>query len=206
MPGGLGGTLVQVAPPGYSDPHNYSPPGWVPPPAGIPLIAGSGDWRTATSPGAALTSGQLMLSKIPLPGGPVTITNIIYGVSTAGATLTAGQCFAGVYDDQGNLIGASADQSGIWTAAARYTTALAGGPFTIYSPFVYGALLSNGTTNPIFLRSVNAIAGTMLSLGATGAQMAFALNVAAQTSLPATVAYSANTVGALAQSLWMGVS
>jgi hypothetical protein len=86
----------------------------------------------------------------------VKVTNIVAQVNTAGATLTSGQCLAGIYDMDGNLRAKTADQSTAWTttglktmaltAQGSYTLTLPGGPGTHY----WIAILANGTTKPIF--------------------------------------------------------
>ncbi len=79
-----------------------------------------------------------------------TVTNVVMRVKTAGATLTSGQNFAGLWDSAGNLVGATADQSTAWTSTGIKTMALAGGPFNLPSGIYYAGPWSNGTTRPHF--------------------------------------------------------
>lgn len=78
---------------------------------------------------------------------PVSVTNIIICVATAGSTLTAGQCFGALYQN-GTLIGVTADQATPWASTGRKTMALVGGPFNITAGDVVVGLWYNGTTGP----------------------------------------------------------
>jgi hypothetical protein len=53
---------------------------------------------------AASTAGVLQLAKVQMLGGG-SVSKVYFQVATAGASLTAGQCYIGVYDSAGNLIG-----------------------------------------------------------------------------------------------------
>lgn len=201
MPG-LGGILVTPTSPGYADPHNYSALVTLPAP-GLGLLAHNVDPRIGGTNSAAITSGTIYLAKVQLTGGQFALTNVCIDIGTAGATLTAGQCFAGAYDDQGNQIGVTASQDVAWTTTGFKQTALTGGPFTVSCPFIYVAVVSNGTTNPALVRT--AVAPGQANSNATAAAMLFAANLTAQTSLPATLAYSANT-GGTSIGFWAGLS
>lgn len=122
-----------------------------------------------TSAGSILsTAGVLYLSKIPLRAAEP-VSNIDIYLQTAGVTLTASQCFAGIYDSTGALVATSADQSTAWVGSAgRLTMALAGAaPFTVDPPFVWVALVFNGTTGPKF--AVSAASSNALANGQTTA-------------------------------------
>ena len=80
---------------------------------------------------------------------PASVTNIILEVSTAGSTLTSGQCFLALYQ-AGALIGVTADQSTPWASTGLKTAALASGPFNITAGDVIVVAWYNGTTGPTF--------------------------------------------------------
>jgi len=161
----------------------------------------------AAATSGVITSGVVYMTRITL-GGPVSVTSVLYGVSGAGATLTAAQNFVGLYDASGNQIGTSADQSAVWTSTGFKTTALAGGPFAVNQPFVYVAWLANGTTPPGFTRASGSIVGASLVNGsATGSNIPFPTNSSALTTLPGSLSYAANSGSASSpQSLWAALA
>jgi hypothetical protein len=114
-----------------------------------------------------------------------------------------------VFDQAGNKIGASADQSANWTSTGLKTMALASGPFTGTWPFVYVHIITNGTTNPIFSKSAGGGgAGPLIAnLGSSGAAIPFATNGTGLTAVPASLTYSSNSPSASTpQSIWCGLS
>jgi hypothetical protein len=156
---------------------------------------------------AALTSGLIYLLRINLSGASITVTNVLLGVYTAGSSLTLNECWCGLYDNNGNEIGISANQSSNWTTAGLKSMALAGGPFTGTWPFVDVAVLSNGSTNPIFARASGGGVGVaMANLNATGAGLMCSVNGTGATVLPGSFTYSSNSTANNPQSIWCGVS
>jgi hypothetical protein len=94
---------------------------------------------SALSGGTALaTAGTLYLTRIRrVPAG--TVSNLVVLLSAAGVTLTAGQCFAALFDASGPWLRSTADQA---TAPVTHT----GGD-------LYAGLWFNGTTGPSIYRS-----------------------------------------------------
>lgn len=116
---------------------------------------------------------------------PISVSNIHMYVSAVGVGLVAGQNFVGLYDKNKNLLGATADQSAVWTSAYLKTMAIAGGPITVSAGTFYVAFFTNGTTRPSFLRAaatnVHTANGRL-----TGDSSNFATaNIGRTTSLPA---------------------
>jgi hypothetical protein len=109
------------------------------------------------------------------------VNNIVVEVSTAGATLTANQCLAGVYQN-GVLLGTTADQSTVWNSTGVKTMALANTP-TVEQGLVYVAFVYNGTTAPTFVAqsastavsSVAAINNGLVRQGSGGSAITTAL-------------------------------
>lgn len=112
----------------------------------------------------AVGSGVPVIGKVWLPD-PVTISSVLVQVQVAGATLTAGQSFVGVYDGPtGTLLGKSADQSAAWvstglkTITVTPTTSNRPSAYTLDTPggagyFVHVAVTCVGTTLPQFARA-----------------------------------------------------
>ena len=96
------------------------------------------------------TAGLLTFVRIRVPK-PITVTNIVMHVSTAGGTLTSGQCFAALYAGV-SLVGQTADQAVAWASTGLKTMALAGGPYSLTIGNHYVAFWFNGTTGPAFPR------------------------------------------------------
>lgn len=80
---------------------------------------------------------------------PCTITNIIMDVTVAGATLTSGQCLAGLFDSTGHLLSATADQHTAWQSTGLKTMALTT-PQVVLPGLYYVGYFWNGTTGPTF--------------------------------------------------------
>lgn len=145
-------------------------------------------------------NGTLYVQKLYTPVS-LSVTNVIYQVVTAGATLTANQNFAGLYSAAGALLGSTADQSTGWTSVGTRTMALTGGPFTVAAGFFYVALYSNGTTRPSMARTGNNIGGMNGLLSAANSRWASA-NTGLTTALPATLgAFTATNLA-----FWAAVS
>jgi len=162
------------------------------------LIAWPYDPSLAASSSVLATAGTVYVIKMHLAAA-ASITNIVTQVNTAGATLTAGQCFAGVYQG-GTLLGTTADQAPGWASTGVKTMPLAGGPFAAAAGDVYVAFFFNGTTGPTLPRS-NGNALINVGLAASGARYATA-DTARTTSLPGTL----GTLTALSVSYWAGLS
>lgn len=123
---------------------------------GVPADHGLLAWTFPPDVGpnaTALTpAGVLFLRRVRrVPAGPVTGAAIM--VTTAGSTLTAGQCFAAVYTAAGVLVGTSADQSVAWASTGLKLMPLAGGPFTVVAGDMYVGVWYNGTTGPTLARA-----------------------------------------------------
>jgi len=112
------------------------------------MLGFSFDPVSAVSAQATQAAGVLTLAKIRLHAGGA-VTNLVFQVATAGTVLTSGQCFVGVYDSTGALLGTSVDQSTAFASAGVKTVALVT-PTAALLPGadVYFALLWNGTTGP----------------------------------------------------------
>lgn len=123
---------------------------YVPDPVDHGLLAWSSP-ATAISTGTVMpTAGLLSFVKIRVPVA-ISVTNIVMFCSTAGGTLTSGQCFAALYTGT-SLIAQTADQAVSWASSGLKTMALAAGPFTLAAGNHYAAFWFNGTTGPTWGR------------------------------------------------------
>jgi lysophospholipase L1-like esterase len=142
----------------------------------------------AASGALLVAGGTIYAARIQWPGG--TLSQLHTWISTAGGTLTSGQCLMGVYTVDGALLGVTASQHTAWSSTGDKIAPLVS---AVWAPAgeLWIAWLANGTTKPTFAASPAAAA-----LNAnTGGQFARAGTVAAgQTSLPSTLAFTAITV------------
>lgn len=132
---------------------------------------------------STMTAGTVYLAKVQLRRASY-VTNLLATVGTAGATLTAGQCFAGLYNSSGTLIAGSADQATNWQSIGTKTMALTSGPYSLAAGAYYIALLANGATPPQFIRS-NTASASMINVGLTVSTGRYITTETARTSLPA---------------------
>ena len=117
------------------------------------LIAWSYDPAVAGT-SAAQVAGLLYLQRMNLRRA-ARVTNILMSIGSAGVTLTAGQCFAGLWRADGRLVALTADQSGNWASGGVKIMPLIGGPFGVGAADYYVGCWSNGVTPPAFFRGTN---------------------------------------------------
>lgn len=146
------------------------------------------------------TGGVLYLTKIKLLAA-ATITNVGLYVVTAGATLTANQCFASLYSASGVLLAATANQATNWTSTGLKTMALSSAQ-AVNSGYVYVGFYSVGTTQPAFLRGSSQAAASINVGLATPVMRYSSANTGLTTASPST--FSAQT--ATANAIWAAVS
>lgn len=153
---------------------------------------------------ASPASGSIRMVKLPLLPLQYTITNLHCYIATAGVGLTAGQCFAGLYDGTGTRVGVTADQSASWTSSSVKTMALTAPYIATANVSLWVALLFNGTSVGFgTVASVGAFAD-MFNANLTTSTARFTLGPTAQTSLPASVTMASRTLSS--QSQWVAVS
>lgn len=117
-----------------------------------PVRSGFKAWNvpwSCSSEGQILPTAALVHAvKVFLPG-PMTVTNLHNFVVTAGATLTSGQCWAGLYSAAGAQLGLSATQHTAWESTGLKTMALVT-PVAVSGEFVWVTFVASGTTLPTF--------------------------------------------------------
>jgi hypothetical protein len=157
-----------------------------------PADFGWGGWShdiaACSSAGVLSAAGFVYLIALPVRGVQ-TITNIILAISSAGATLTAGENFAGLYQN-GNLLASTADQSTNWQSTGIKVMALST-PQTINASngTVYAAFFVNGTTRPNFIgTSIGSAIWDSLASSSPFQRYAYdSTNTGRTTSLPTTL-------------------
>lgn len=112
------------------------------------LIAWTMDPSCTNPNGTSLTSGFIYLMMVNLRAA-ATISKIEMVIGTAGATLTSGQCLAGLYTTAGTRVGVTADMSTTWNSAGDKKMSLTGS-YSAAAGKYYVAILMNGTTSPTF--------------------------------------------------------
>jgi hypothetical protein len=148
------------------------------------LLAWTQDPATLRASGDVLaSSGVLYLAKLKIVNRSTLVSNILYGVVTAGATLTAGQNFVGLYNSSGTLLSGTADQTTNFGSTGLKTAALTT-PQTLAVGTYYVAFLSNGTTKPALAMGAGHGIAAITNAGLTLSTARFASYGSAQTTLP----------------------
>lgn len=115
----------------------------------------------------------------------ISVTNVVVFCTTAGATLTSGQCFAGLYNSAGSRVAVTATQHTAWASTGVKAMVLASGPFTLSPGFYWVALVANGTTPPKL--GVGSLFSVGVNAGLAAAGTRFGSQLTGQTSLPASL-------------------
>jgi hypothetical protein len=150
----------------------------------------------------ALTpGGTVFTTRIVVPA-TVSCTNLILAVQTAGATLTASQCIAGLYGPTGTLIAPTGDQSGVWNSTGVKVMPLTGGPFTLTPGYYTVAYYYNGTTGPTLVAAAIQATGSV-NAGIAAANSRFGT---ADTGRTTTLAATLGAVSASVRSIWAALS
>jgi hypothetical protein len=155
-----------------------------PQPSDHGLTAWTFDPAAANTSAVSLSTGALALAKVYIRSTK-TITNLWYGVTTAGSGLTASQNLLGIYDSTGALLRSTVDQStamtstGVKQAALTSSVSLAPGSYWV-------AFLVNGTTPPQVVRATNVLSG-IGNVNLSAANFRFGAYGASLTALPGTI-------------------
>jgi hypothetical protein len=190
-----------------------------PSPSDYGYAAWSGDPNSATvagTGGGGIPGGTLTLRRLSIPG-VLSITNLFFNIDVGGTVLTANQCFAGVWDQNGALIGMTADQSGVWNGTGLITMPLAanaalvlpGPPFIVDTPYIYFGYWFNGTTAPFLTRggfsNVNMMNGPAASVPVTRASLITG-NTGLTTVATSPLALNLSTLTKIGLDFWCAVN
>ncbi len=170
----------------------------------LPVDYGLISWSyppPATSSSGAGASGVIYFMLVPVPVA-TTITGVRLFQVSAGATLTAGQCLAGLYDAAGTRVAVSGDQSGAWASGAVVNKDAAfTGPYSAAAGLYWAAMMFNGTSGPVWCKGAP---GGMANAGWSGGAPYPAMSSSSgQTSLPASITYS--TLGFSGSAFWASI-
>ena len=169
------------------------------------LLAWNYDPNVGGSGTAMPTAGTGYMMAVPVRE-QISVTNIVMYCTTAGATLTASECFAVLYNSSGTKIGATADQSSAWTSTGTKTMALSGGPYTLPPGLYYVQVFFNGTTGPAWLRSgLASTAAAAEPANSTAATFRYAVNGTGLIAVPASATLSSNAHSG-AEQYWVGLN
>lgn len=127
-----------------------------------------------------------------------TVTNVVYKMTTAGGTLTSGQCFVGLYQG-GALLGVSASQHTVWAGSTGVLTTALTSAVQVSQGVVTAAFFFNGTTGPTLLTGGS-------GSGNTGLAAASSRYATADTGKTTAFAGTLGTKSALSQTPWVALS
>lgn len=153
----------------------------------LPSDQGLAAWSydpSASQGGTVLPTAGLVFSVRMRILGVTQINNILMHLTAGGSGLTAGQCFAAVFNDAGTtLLGTTADQSTNWATGGPKTIPLVGAPITV-TPYTWVRVVFwfNGTTGPTITRGSN-INSAAVNLGMTSGYRYATSNAGTTTSL-----------------------
>lgn len=137
---------------------------------------------------ALATAGTIYGIRLHWAAGGLT-TGVIIQVPTAGAGLTANQCFAALYNTAKNLVSVSADQSGAYAGTGTITIPWStnGGPQTLVAGDVFVVFWFNGTTGPSITRGTNTGAANLNLSAANSRYFSANTGITTQGTAPATL-------------------
>ncbi len=181
------------------------------------LLAESFDYNLAQLTNTLAVAGTVYASAIPLLTEQ-SVANLWYDVSTAGATLTASQCWCGLINSSGVLIGQSASQATIWATAGLGGSAAGGTALVAASTgslsnlpagTYYGIFVANGSTLPTF--AALGITAELTNLNTTVAAANFnaasiATSVTTSASLVSASPFTLTSATLTSKRIWCGVS
>jgi hypothetical protein len=150
-----------------------------------------------------LTNGTVYLAGIEIRR-VATIRNILWWITTSGATPVSSQNFVGLYGSDGvRLATVNVDSS---VAGADLITTPLATPLTVYPGPYWVGMVFNATTAPSVARATGQSgATTAVNAGLPTAKLRYCTNATSQTSLPATLTLASNAALAFAGP-WVAVS
>lgn len=177
-----------------------------PAPSDNGLLGWTGEPRLSVQAGTIMpTAGLLTLIRIRVYGSLV--TRIHMHCTTSATTLTADQCFAGLFNSAGTLLSATATAHGSgatgWSDGGAKALVLTTPQVTTFGAFYYVGFFANTTgTLPTFSRCLNS-SGAITDIGQSAPDLSVSTaDSGLTTAMPATL--GAKTASATAY--WVGVS
>jgi hypothetical protein len=154
-------------------------------PADHGLITWTQNPATVAS-GFSLNAGAVYLSKVKISGRARRVSNILYGITTAGTSLAAGQNFVGLYDASGTLLATSGDQTTAFGSTGTKTAALTA-PVTLDVGSYYVAFLANGAGTQPSVAGGGGVSSTINAGLSTGTARYLGPIGSGQTALPSSI-------------------
>lgn len=197
------GTAAAWATPGSLTTEIYEPAV----PATHSLLGWSHDPQLANGALSGPGNGVLNIVRIAVPK-TISVTNVIFALTAASGTPTAGQNFMALFDSTGARIGVTADQTAAWGTSGVKVGALAGGPFPItggVNAYCWAVILSNASGAPTLAGiGVNTLGATLLSIGLAAGASRYGTILTGQTTVPAS--FTPGSVTAATRSYWAALS
>lgn len=138
--------------------------------------------------GKAGTAGTLYLSALYVAKS-ATVTKLLWGINTAGATATSGQNFVGLYSSSGTLL-ASVGVDARVTTTGLFTETISA---SVTPGLYWVGFMFNASTMPQVYRGQD-LNATLMNSGATTSTLRFCTNgTGLTTSLPSTITPASNT-------------
>lgn len=195
----------------YRDPNGVVTTVGAPSSSGAIQPSDNGLAAWAYDPATAVSSSSPTLGKVYLikmrVNAATTISKLLIWVAaglTGNATLTSGQNFAALFDNAGNQLAITADQTAAWATSGAKTMALIS-PYTAAAGTYYVGLLMNGAagtgTMPTWSRSVSTAIG---NIGLTSGAYRFMSSGTGQTAMPSSITLASAANEGLA--FWAGIS
>jgi hypothetical protein len=167
------------------------------------LIAWSFDPAASGATSYNFASGTARVTLLYVPVA-TTITNIHTYIAQAGTSMTAGQSFAAIYEADGDLLRATADQSTAWASTGEKIMALST-PYVLATPgYIKVAMWSvfSGTA-PGVMASNGAPAAAAMNVGMAAPLLrASVANTGLTTTAPSTLGTETSTI----RLAWVGLS
>lgn len=161
-----------------------------------------------TAQSNAGVAGRITLTRIVLRN-TFTWSNIWIGLSGVDAAATLSNCYLGVYDTAGTLLGVTADLSASLLSGATARSFALTTPFTAAPGSYFIAMLLNGTwtTNSLTFKASGA--GISVNAGLVAPNLRYSNLLTGQTSLPSSLTLANQTTTIISTgwaSQWYGVS
>ncbi|MCY0917045.1 hypothetical protein OS965_02490 [Streptomyces sp. H27-G5] len=182
-----------------------------PQPSDQGLLAWTGDPNDAghvTAQSNAGVAGRITLVKLTIKGASITWSKIWFGLAGVDGAASLANCYLGVYNSAGTLVGVTADISTALMSGATGKSVDLVTPFTAGAGEYYIAMLLNGTwaTNSLTFKSTGA--GITVNCGLTAPRLRYSNMLTSQTTLPSTLDLTQQTTSIISTgwaSQWYGV-
>lgn len=161
-----------------------------------------------TAQSNAGVAGRITLTRIILRK-QIVWSNIWIGLAGADGAATLANCYLGVYDASGTLLGSTADISSSLTSNPVAKALALATPFTATPGTYFIAMLLNGTWTTNSLTFKCSGAGSSVNAGLSAPNLRYSNMLTGQTSLPSSLTLSSQSTSIITTgwaSQWYGIS